>query len=343
MSTQFRYDGNVRNAVGYVISGAIIYVCTQPANTSTIPPSPLASIFTDNAGADPVNQTTAPIQTDGNGNFFFYTATGIYTIVIYDPLNRIPTTIYPDQEVVSQGGGSVTSIAMTGDGVIFASSISGSPITSSGTFNLASSLNTQSANKVLAGPTSGSAAAPTFRSLVTADLPGGIGSVTSVAATLTLSSILTGSVTGTPITTSGTLAFTINFANQNANTVIAGPASGSAGAVTARALVGADICGRVALSSGASANLDCSTFAFPLFDLTLTQNTTLTISNAVPGQRFTLILRQNATGGWAPNYPVTFFGQSKPLEDASSVSVQEFVCISTSEYRATSPGQANST
>ena len=66
-------------------------------------------------------------------------------------------------------GGSVTSVAMTGDGTVFNSSVSGSPITTSGT--LAPSLHTQSANTVLAGPTSGGAVAPTFRSLVNADLP----------------------------------------------------------------------------------------------------------------------------------------------------------------------------
>lgn len=63
-------------------------------------------------------------------------------------------------------GGSVTSVAAT---VPAEFTISGSPITSSGT--LAISKATQSANLVWAGPTTGSAAAPTFRALVAADLP----------------------------------------------------------------------------------------------------------------------------------------------------------------------------
>jgi hypothetical protein len=341
MSVFYRYDGNVRNGTGYVISGAIIYVCTQPAVTSTIPPSPLATIYSDNAGANPINQTTAPLQTDGNGNFFFYAATGVYTIEIYDPLNRIPTTIYVDQQVVTQGGGSVTSVAMTGDGVIFNSTVSGSPITASGT--LVPALLTQNANKVLAGPASGPAATPTFRSLVSADLPGGVGTVSSVAASISGASLLSMSVTGTPITTSGTLAFTINFANQNANTFLAGPSSGAAGAVTARAMVAADAFGRTAVSSGASVNFDCSTFPWPTFDLTLNQNTVFTITNAVAGQHFTLVIRQNGTGGWTLTFPGTFFGQSEIESGASAVSVQDFVCISSSEYRATGPGQVNAT
>lgn len=65
--------------------------------------------------------------------------------------------------------GTVTSVGMTGDGVVFNSSVSGSPITTSGT--LAPSLATQTKNTILAGPATGSNAAPTFRTLVGADLP----------------------------------------------------------------------------------------------------------------------------------------------------------------------------
>ena len=65
------------------------------------------------------------------------------------------------------GDGSVTSVAMTIPASIF--NLAGSPITTSGT--LALTLDTQNANSVWAGPTSGSAAEPAFRSLVLADLP----------------------------------------------------------------------------------------------------------------------------------------------------------------------------
>lgn len=66
----------------------------------------------------------------------------------------------------SPGTGTVTSVALTVPSFL---SVSGSPITTSGT--LAISLNTESANTVFAGPSSGSAAIPTFRSLVSADIP----------------------------------------------------------------------------------------------------------------------------------------------------------------------------
>jgi hypothetical protein len=67
----------------------------------------------------------------------------------------------------AKGTGSVTSVALSAPVSVF--SISGSPVTTSGT--LALSFINQSANTVLAGPTSGGAAAPAFRSLVAADIP----------------------------------------------------------------------------------------------------------------------------------------------------------------------------
>jgi hypothetical protein len=63
--------------------------------------------------------------------------------------------------------GTVTSVAATVPTSIM--SISGSPVTTSGT--LAVSLATQTANYVWSGPTSGGAATPTFRALVSADIP----------------------------------------------------------------------------------------------------------------------------------------------------------------------------
>ncbi len=65
--------------------------------------------------------------------------------------------------------GSVSSVAMTGDGTIFNSTVAGSPITTSGT--LVPALLTQTRNTVLVGPASGANAAPTFRALVGADIP----------------------------------------------------------------------------------------------------------------------------------------------------------------------------
>ncbi len=71
------------------------------------------------------------------------------------------------------------------------------------------------------------------KTLVPSDLTGG-GTVTSVA--LTTPAFLT--VSGSPVTTTGTLAVTL--ATQTANTIFAGPTSGGVVAPTFRALVNAD-------------------------------------------------------------------------------------------------------
>jgi len=65
--------------------------------------------------------------------------------------------------------GSVTSVALSDGSTTPIYTISGSPVTSSGTLTF--TLENQSANAVFAGPTSGSAAQPTFRSLVSSDIP----------------------------------------------------------------------------------------------------------------------------------------------------------------------------
>lgn len=66
------------------------------------------------------------------------------------------------------GGGTVTSVALTMPKE-FDPTITGSPITTSGTLDV--ELVVQGANQVWAGPTSGASAEPSFRALVSDDLP----------------------------------------------------------------------------------------------------------------------------------------------------------------------------
>ena len=130
------------------------------------------------------------------------------------------------------GSGTVTSVGIA---VPTELTISGSPITSAGTMTIGKA--NETANTVWAGPTSGGAAQPTFRTLVLGDLPGGVGSgsVTSVAMTVPAEF----SVSGSPITTSGTLAIT--KATESANTVWAGPTTGAPAQPAFRALTTADL------------------------------------------------------------------------------------------------------
>ncbi len=69
------------------------------------------------------------------------------------------------------GGGTVGSVALSDGSTAPIYTISGSPVTGTGTLTFA--LKTQSPNLVLAGPPSGAAAQPTFRALVVGDLPSG--------------------------------------------------------------------------------------------------------------------------------------------------------------------------
>jgi hypothetical protein len=323
----FRFDGVVRNDIGQAVAGASVYVCTQPAVTSSIPPSPLASIFSDSVGTVLAN----PVITDGNGNFFFYAATGTYTLVFFDSSNRIPTTVFIDQQVVTQGGGSVTSVGLTMPAEF---AVAGSPIAGAGT--LAVTKANQNPNTIYAGPGSGPAAAPGFRAMVTADLPAGTGTVTSVGASITPSSVLTASVSGQPIVGAGTLAFLVGIANQPANTVLAGPTSGGSGAVTGRALVPADLPGLNTLAFSATPSFDASVSGS--FTMTLTGNvTSSSVINAAGGERITFVIKQDAVGGRTFAWPPNFKGASPVAPDANSVSVQEFI-YDGANWRAMSPG-----
>lgn len=80
----------------------------------------------------------------------------------------------------SGGSGTVTSVALALPNIF---TVSGSPVTTSGT--LTGALATQSANTVFAGPTSGVAATPAFRALVSADIPANAANTTGNAATAT--------------------------------------------------------------------------------------------------------------------------------------------------------------
>lgn len=90
----------------------------------------------------------------------------------------------------SGGSGTVTSVGLTAPGIF---SVGGSPITGAGT--LVITLVNQSANLVWAGPGSGSAAGPTFRSLVTADIPapgGDLGGTYASATVLNIGHVTSG-------------------------------------------------------------------------------------------------------------------------------------------------------
>jgi hypothetical protein len=109
------------------------------------------------------------------------------------------------------GSGTVTSVDISVPSALL--SVSGGPITTSGTIAL--DLPTRAANLVFAGPTSGGVAIPSFRALVTADMPVGTGTVTSIATT---SPIGGGTITGTGTITCTTCGVTGSPLSQFAST-----------------------------------------------------------------------------------------------------------------------------
>lgn len=126
------------------------------------------------------------------------------------------------------GSGTVTSVTFTGDGTVLSSTPS-SAVTTTGT--LTAALNTQNKNKVLAGPSSGSDANPTFRLLVGADLPNPsattLGGVESLAPT-TSQWINTISTSGVPSSTQP--AFT-DISGSVAASQLPNPSSSTLGGV----------------------------------------------------------------------------------------------------------------
>lgn len=134
----------------------------------------------------------------------------------------------------SLAGGTVTSVSLADGSSSPIYTISGSPVTTSGTLTF--SLSNQTANKVFAGPTSGGAAQPTFRSLVIADLPVGTGTVTSVGL---VDSTGLFNITGSPVTSSGNLTLS-SFQSQGQRFFFAAPNGGN-GAPTFRAILASDV------------------------------------------------------------------------------------------------------
>jgi hypothetical protein len=212
----------------------------------------------------------------GTGTAYAFTAAGTAKQVLIANTSSAPTwtTLTSGTSILYGDGSGGFSNVTIGSGISFVAgtlsatgsggtvtSVTGtSPVVSSGGTTPAISLATaygdtlnpyaaKTANYVLAGPTTGAATVPAFRALVAADIPSlpyGTGTVTSVSTAGTVSGI---TLTGGPITTTGTVTLggtlavlPSNFASQTANTFLAAP-NGSAGTPTFRAIVAADVPG----------------------------------------------------------------------------------------------------
>lgn len=121
--------------------------------------------------------------------------------------------------------GTVTSVALADGSTTPIYTISGSPVTSTGTLTF--TLGTQAANTIFAGPTSGAAAQPTFRAQVAADLP-----------TITLTGDITGAASGGTIaTTLATVASAGTTGSSTAIPVVTINAKGLTTSITTAAVI----------------------------------------------------------------------------------------------------------
>jgi len=107
----YRADGWVKTSQGPAVSGAQVYVCTQPtSDIKDIPPAPLATLYSDSLGTNVLPQ---PVITDGFGHYDFYAATGEYTIIIVN--NGAIQQTYPDQTIGGVGSGVTSLNGLIGD------------------------------------------------------------------------------------------------------------------------------------------------------------------------------------------------------------------------------------
>ena len=169
-----------------------------------------APVLFDGAGGTPsslglVNATGLPLATGVSGLLPIANGgTGTATPGLVAGTHVTITGTWPNQTINATGGGggggdgTVTSVGLSLPSQF---TVAGSPVTTSGT--LTATLAAQSANLVWAGPTTGAAAAPAFRSLVADDIPTiPAGRVSDLAAVATSGAY--GDLSGRP--TLGTLA-----------------------------------------------------------------------------------------------------------------------------------------
>ncbi len=124
-----RFDTFARSVVGPSAAGAQVYLCLQPAVTSSIPPAPLASLYADPLGVTPISQ---PLVCDGFGHASCYVSSGTFTEVVVYGGQQVQ--VYPDQFIASTIAVQVNGLEVNGNPVTgpnFNNSTPSSPVGSS--------------------------------------------------------------------------------------------------------------------------------------------------------------------------------------------------------------------
>jgi hypothetical protein len=285
-----RWFGTVQDQTGRPIQGASVAV--YAAGTVT----PLSTIFQASGSRTAPASQQNPMTTDANGQYAFAAADGNYDISITGgsiASQTIPNVIFVDELTTfpSPQLGTVTSVSMTVPSIM---SVTGSPLTGAGT--LAVTLNTAAANVVFAGPTTGAATIPTFRSLVTADFPafGTAGTYGTATQTPQLTTDATGRVSGVSLVT-----IAPTFANVSGK-----PTTLSGYGITDGAALGvqnqytkSQNVSRVSLTYGATVNTDASlsnVFYIPTNSITAASFTLANPTNLGSGQVLVWYIKHSA-------------------------------------------------
>jgi len=271
--------GNVTVANTGVLSFSAGTTGLTPSATTTGAVTLAGTLVIANGGTNSTSTPTAGAVPYGTGTAYAFTAAGTAGQVLTSAGAGTPTWTTPTT-------GTVTSVGLALPSIM---SVSGSPVTTSGT--LTGTLTTQAVNAIFAGPSSGAAAAPTFRALTTADIPAlayGTGTVTSVSV------VSANGLAGTVATSTTTPAITLS-------TTVTGLLKGNGTAISA-----------------AVANTDyvpLSTVITKTADYTITGTDTWIINNKT-GSALTLTFP--AASSWTGRYITVKNMQALAVNSASS-------------------------
>ena len=164
-NASFTYDGSGNTSLSGKASSASVNVSGLTAS------KPVLTDSSKNLGSGTYSGSTTVVATSSgalvNGDCVSIDASGNYVD------NGSPC---------GTGVGGVTSVGFADGSSTPIFTITGSPVITAGT--LTETLSVQTQNTILAGPTTGSAAQPTFRALVSADIPNNAANTTGTAANL---------------------------------------------------------------------------------------------------------------------------------------------------------------
>lgn len=216
--------------------------------------------------------------------------------------------------------GTVTSVALALPVSVF--SVTGSPVTSSGT--LTGSFTTQSANTVFAGPTTGAATTPTFRVLVSADIPNNAANTTGTASNITASSNSTLttlsalSLPGAQVT--GNISG--NAANVTGVVAIVNGGTSQTTAQSARGPSGLNIDERTTVNNTNYTVVSTDRYVAQIGTMSASRTFTLPAANSINAGQVLMIIDESGTVSTTNTIIITPAGADKINQSASSATIR---------------------